>query len=521
MATRKVYDPAVGGGRELTDDMLRALEQLELDEDTGELSIPPLTGTFVPGFVADAATYGDGVTDATAHLQGLLDAAAAAGGGTVFLPKGQFFASTLTIDSKVTLQGVGPWASEIKQIASTTGSLLSLETGSTINVVVRDLLLHGNNTNQTNANDLINFDNTAGGSSTLARHRILNVHLRSPKGRGLYLGPYTRSTIVDGVNIYGASAVGMHLAGADTQVSNVDVGQSGSHGVQVAGHSYQIANVKSWYSGQSGSNGYGFLIEGSGNTLTGCFSQENRQHGFIVFKSGTVLTGNSLLGCTSDADGTVASQAGFNLFNNTGTIVRGAVLKTSGLLGTPVNGVQLDSSCTECDVVLTVSGNSGADINTEANAADNRVILNGVSYPQAPARVSYNPGTSAQASTTSSTFANADATNLVVTGIVPRSGKIRIILEGVANCGSSATYTLWNIRDGSGDVAGTARVATNGTSRVRVRTSHDISGLTPGATFTYYWGHASSDNTNTANINRGAGTPNYGPAIMEVEHLPN
>lgn len=502
---------------------------LPLDEDispgqAGHIGNTETVHTVINGLPRDVRAYGavgDGTTDDTAAVQAALDAAAAADGGAVFIPKGQFKVSTLTIGDKVTLAGVGPWASELKQIAETTGDLLTLETGSTVNVVVRDLLLHGDNDNQSDPNDLIHFDNTAGGSSTVARHRILNVHLRSAAGDGLYLGPYTRSTIVNNVNIYDADGIGLHLAGADSQVSNVDVGRSGGTGVYIiAGDSYQLANVKSWLSGQGGSDGYGFHVAGNRNLLTNCFSQENRLHGFIVFRSGNVVTGNTLVGCLSDADGTEASQAGFNLFNNVGTIVRGTVSKTSGLAGTPANGLQIDSSCTECDVALTVSGNSGSDINTAANAADNRVVLNGVVYPLRPARISYNPGTSAQVSTTSSTFADVDATNLSVTGTVPRSGAIRIILDGVANVNSAATYCLWNLRDGSGDVSGTSRAVTNSTSRTRVRTSFDITGLTPGASFTYKWGHASSDNTTQVNLNRGSGSPNYGPAIMEAEHLP-
>lgn len=324
---------------------------------------------------------GDGTTDDTTAVQAALDAAAAAGGGTVYFPPGTYMVTSLTVGDAVTLQGAGPWASEIKQIASTNAHLLTLETGSTINVGVRDLILHGNNDNQTDANDLIRFDNTAGGSTTLARHRILNVHLRSAKGNGLYLGPYSRASVVDAVDIYDADADGLVLAGSDSQVSNVSIGQSGDDGVVISGSSYQLQNVKSWYSGRLGANGRGFLIEGSRNTLTNCYSQENRAHGFMAFKSGTVITSLQLIGCISDGGGTIANQQGFNLYNCTGALVRGTVTKFTGAIGTPAEGLAIAGGSTECDVALTVNGNSGADITASSVLTGNVVRLNGLLQP--------------------------------------------------------------------------------------------------------------------------------------------
>lgn len=63
----------------------------------------------VPGTlnVKDYGAHGDGQTDDTGPFQRALDAAHAAGGGTVFIPRGNyFFAGHLTIPDAVTLQGV-------------------------------------------------------------------------------------------------------------------------------------------------------------------------------------------------------------------------------------------------------------------------------------------------------------------------------------------------------------------------------------------------------------------------------
>ncbi len=59
--------------------------------------------------VKDYGAHGDGQTDDTGPFQRALDAAHAAGGGTVFVPRGNyFFAGHLTIPDAVTLQGVWP-----------------------------------------------------------------------------------------------------------------------------------------------------------------------------------------------------------------------------------------------------------------------------------------------------------------------------------------------------------------------------------------------------------------------------
>ena len=50
---------------------------------------------------------GDGRTDDTAAIQAALDAAHAAGGGTVRIPAGTYVTRTLTLYSKVHLAGLG------------------------------------------------------------------------------------------------------------------------------------------------------------------------------------------------------------------------------------------------------------------------------------------------------------------------------------------------------------------------------------------------------------------------------
>lgn len=110
------------------------------------------------GSVADAATYGGGATDATAHIQALIDAASAAGGGNVIIPTGTFLisAGNLQMKSNVTLMGQGP-GSVLKLGASAANHLLRGNTQTRFRVT--NLKLDGNDANQVAVRQALNVDN--------------------------------------------------------------------------------------------------------------------------------------------------------------------------------------------------------------------------------------------------------------------------------------------------------------------------------------------------------------------------
>lgn len=79
----------------------------------GSLTGAALSATYARTFAVDPA-YGDGVVDATAHIQGKLDAALAAGGGSVTIPDGTYRTTgPLTIGKEVWLRGAGMGATEL------------------------------------------------------------------------------------------------------------------------------------------------------------------------------------------------------------------------------------------------------------------------------------------------------------------------------------------------------------------------------------------------------------------------
>lgn len=172
----------------------------------------------------------------------------------------------------------------------------------------------------------------------------------------------------------------------------------------------------------------------------------------------------------------------------------------------------LDSDLTAIAALTTTT--YGRSLLTLANQAALDALLSGA-YAGLLTSVRYNPATSSAFSTTSSTFADVSTSNLAVTFTPTSTGKVLVVLEGYGRPDSTSTTLAWNLRDGSGDVAGTNRLIYQATQRARLRTSIYLSGLTPGQSYTYKWGFASTDNTNAVRIQQGV-SGGEGPSIMEV-----
>jgi hypothetical protein len=138
------------------------------------------------------------------------------------------------------------------------------------------------------------------------------------------------------------------------------------------------------------------------------------------------------------------------------------------------------------------------------------------------AYTSYNPGTAQNISTSSSSFADVDATNLKVTFTVPPSGKVLIRQEATATVNNGAAVYAWNLRTtGGSDVTGSSHVISATGSMTRPVTTTIVTGLTPGASVTYRWGHAVSSNSGFTRCgDDGTASQRYGPAIMEVWRIP-
>jgi hypothetical protein len=306
--------------------------------------------------VVEHGAVGDFSTDDTVALQSTLDDLSAAGGGLMFIRPNRNFTNTgLTIPSYCGIVGTGV-RSMMSLKAGSTNHMLSLATPTTVYTTIAGVYLGGNSANQTVPTDIIHLDQTGASASIVPNHTIRNVWTHASKGNGVYLGLYTRNTVVEDLRIDASDQAGLALAGADSKLLNVDVSQSGTEGVSITGSAYLLSNIKSWYNGRLDGAGSGFLIAGSTIQIVGGHSQDNPGSGFKMFRSGTVLHGIGLHGCVSENDASV----GFSLFNVTKANISGQVKTYAGGSGNiPVNGVSMDATTVGCEVTLTVEGQSG------------------------------------------------------------------------------------------------------------------------------------------------------------------
>lgn len=126
---------------------------------------------------------------------------------------------------------------------------------------------------------------------------------------------------------------------------------------------------------------------------------------------------------------------------------------------------------------------------------------------------SHNPA-SLQTMTASAVDSDIDATNLAVTFTVPASGSVLVVLSGMARRESSSAYLQWTVRASVTTIAVQA-VVLEYTAESRVSARILVTGLTPGASITYKWGHK---------VISGVGRTKYGgdagSAVIEVWAAP-
>ena len=128
----------------------------------------------------------------------------------------------------------------------------------------------------------------------------------------------------------------------------------------------------------------------------------------------------------------------------------------------------------------------------------------------------YAPATQEIKSTTSGTFADADATNLVVTFVAPPSGAVLIRLGAHQDISPTGGFHQWNLRSGSSDVAGSSVQAGRESEGVFTSVPIILTGLTPGTSYTYKWGYRTSAGTARLLMGDASPTNETGPAVMEV-----
>lgn len=209
----------------------------------------------------------------------------------------------------------------------------------------------------------------------------------------------------------------------------------------------------------------------------------------------TKLTGIATGATANDTDANLKNRA-----NHTGT-------QASSTISDLTEAVQ--------DIVASelVAG-SGVTLTYDDTAGTVTVAATGGGGTGLLRMVSYNPGTIASYSTTSATPVAVDATNLAATFTAPSSGTVLVKMSGLNSQSTSTNYTMWTLLDGATEVTG-ARVqvvASSTTQDFRI-VATTVSGLTPGASYTFKWAWLVSNTATTARIYAGGVAGN---AIMEV-----
>ena len=306
-------------------------------------TLAALTGAL--GFNAkDFGAKGDGSTVDSGPIQAAVNAALAAGGGTVYLPAGTYVCSGVYLGSNIRFVGAGMGATVLKldpaAVPGTNAWVLRVSSASTIAasyVTVADMTIDGNKAA---------FPNPAG------------------KVYGYYLGAQTVGLVTDcAVNrvefrncpSYACDVVnGLRVDITDCW-SHDNGGTLGSYnacsGFEILGDDITVSNCRAMYNSNKG------FISGEQGVVhyrtryIGCTAQANAGDGFY-FHDG--LTDSAIVGCTSRDN----VGSGIVLATNS---TRNAV-SSSTCTGNGNNGLRLDSASSTTVSSCIFDGNATASV---------------------------------------------------------------------------------------------------------------------------------------------------------------
>ncbi|MFA5003706.1 MAG: glycosyl hydrolase family 28-related protein [Candidatus Saccharimonadales bacterium] len=498
--------------------------------------------------VIDYGATGNGVTDDTAAIQAAISAVNAAGGGIVFLPKGTYMVTGISLNGvqHVTIQGAGARVSTIKlmnNVNIATGTINATTQGDY--VVMRDFGVHGNRVNNIGGADGIRFPSSATTSVTMenlyvheADARGINVtgsdflitrcYLENNSQAGIGLNTNADRARIMYNTCTGNTGDGIYIGSRDVvamgnkSFANHDTGINFGGPQEPTGWNQIIGNEVwlNWNSGLNTGGADNLIIQGNIAYSNGRNVNTPRSVAGIRIRDTTgldpvsginfaanhvIVSGNRCFDDTAVNPlpvGALGQEYGVEIINVTspGTSPNpdNIVIIGNDLEGNLITAIQQTNVGSDLKVV----GNLGAaDSGSGGSAA---VLLSAISY---------NPASTTTLSTTSTTFVDADAVNLAATFTAPASGRVLVRLTAARSLAGTTPVQYWNVRSAAADVAGTAGMIATATSRSRSTHTAIVSGLTSGTAYTFTWGHASNAGTVTSTLNIGS---TDGPATMEV-----
>lgn len=221
--------------------------------------------------VKDAAygATGNGTTDDTAALQAALNAASAAGGGAVYIPRGTYkISAALAVDSSTIIQGDGMNVTIISQTSTTSDGLSATDKRY---IVLRDFQLKGPSSGTGRG---INLKFSA---SPVANVNFVNLIVQNWGGDGVHLETPITSTLI---NVRSQSNGGNGFF----QNSGTSVSYHSCYANANTGNGFEVdaVNYQSYNACGSDSNAIGYSINGSSAVVFNGCGSELCQTGFKV-----------------------------------------------------------------------------------------------------------------------------------------------------------------------------------------------------------------------------------------------
>lgn len=276
------------------------------------LSDTALRAAFVT-IVSGLSTSTSAGTANAALIQAALDAAVAAGGGTVVVPAGTWTSAPLRLRTNVTLSGLGRWGTVLRLANGANTHFITLFDGNTEMAGLVDLRLDCNGANQTGGNgvhlDNASFTNSRSWPSAGdPNHYLRRVMIHDAKGHGVYtVGTWSQSHF-DGVFVYTSGLNNFRVESPDNFFYNCVSAKAGAEGFYFASNSNHAVNCKSWLSGAvDATNGQGYVVSGVDRIdLIGCEAQDNRKHGLSL----VTTTQANIVGFRANRNGLGAAGTG-------------------------------------------------------------------------------------------------------------------------------------------------------------------------------------------------------------------
>lgn len=347
--------------------------------------------------VKDYGAVGDGRTDDTQALQAAIDAAAAAGGGTVYIPDGEYIVSTqspgtvLVLKDNVKLQGLGEFAPDLQ--------LSSENPAGDIDGIIH---ISGNNTGASNLNvgAFTPFDGQVSGWSIGDGVQVTldNISAYSVSGYGIDLRGEGSRVELTNARVGFNDGGGIIAAGlVDSVLSDIVTSDNGGTGLDVTGP-LTVLDVHSFYntgsgiivrgddqgqaatllSGNSNNNtGSGVLIENAkGAVIDDMWMSENEGSGVIVRNSQDTRIVSSELASNVQ----YGTRPEILLQDSTGTLIKGNTIgdQLSTEAGNPTYGVE-ERGQTDRSQILDnfIAGNSEGEVKfvgTTSTVANTAVV---------------------------------------------------------------------------------------------------------------------------------------------------